>query len=48
MVYAQKLPDEHITETWSIITKIENQNSIDELQRDSNKVRLLTCQHKST
>ena len=39
-VYAQKSPGEHITETKLIITEIESQNSINELQRDASKVIL--------
>ena len=47
MVYAQKSPEEHNTETQSIITEIENQNSIDKFKSDANVVRLLTCPRKS-
>ena len=46
-MYARKSPEEHITETQSIITEIKNKNSIDKLKRDANIVRLLTPQCKS-
>ena len=47
MVYTRKSPEEHITETQSIITEIENQNSIGKLKSNANKDILLARQRKS-
>ena len=46
-MYAQKSHEEYITETQSIITEIENKNSIDKLKRGANNAILFTCQCKS-
>ena len=43
-MYVWKSPDEHITETQSIITEIENQNKIHKLKGDANKFRLIDRQ----